>query len=187
MSRFHLFLWPLLGCSTLLLTGALGKRAPGPADPAEPGPAAPPDPAALKALDQAAETLLPERVTWLEMTVWQRLACEELTYESEGRYLLGPGRRLRFASSVRVGNTRGEFLTVSDGATLWRVVRAGADGPTVVRVRLTPVLGALDGPGADPRVREAVLSGMGFAGPAPLLRDVRQRLLSAQQERERWQ
>src|SRR5438067_1872531 len=76
-------------------------------------PATPPDPDAVAALDEALAFLGPAQTAWLEMTLWQQVEAQGLSYQAQGRYLSGPGHRLRVELKTYVGATEGELRIVS--------------------------------------------------------------------------
>src|SRR5262249_22786227 len=109
--------------------------------------------------------------------VWQKVDLADLSYESAGRHVAGPGGRFRTELHPRVGGTEGTWLAVSDGAHLWEATRVGGGGWTSVsRLDLREVSAALEGPAVAPALRANVLGGLMVRGPAPLLRDLRGRL-----------
>jgi hypothetical protein len=189
MPRLPILLWPLLVGSTLLLTGVLIRRATSstPAASALPTPSASPDPAALAALDRTIALLQSLSSTWFQTELWQKATSDGLKFEAEGQYLSAPGQRLRCEVQVRVGKTRGQFLTVCDGTTLWQMMRASSSAATLRRISLTRVLEVLSRPEATPQLRQEILGDLGFSGMLPLLRILRQRLQEAQLEKTQWQ
>jgi hypothetical protein len=184
MVRIRSFLFTLLACPTLLLTGAVVQPAApsAPLDyPAPPAGAA--DAATLRVLDQAVALLAPERVAWLAMTVWQRVDCDDdLSYEAEGRYLAAPEQRRSLRVQVSVGRTRGHVQAVSDGRRLWQTSRIGDGPPTVTVVDLPAGSSTL----ATAAAGQAFLQGRGLAGAWGLLSAIRQQLRQPRGEKVRW-
>jgi hypothetical protein len=185
MSHFRTVLLPVLACAALLLTGAVGPQSAPVAAPA-PAPPAHIDPAAAGALDRAIDLLDPRQTPWLELTLWQRVRSDDLSYQAQGRYLLAPGRRLRLELQVQVGETQGETLMVSDGQVLWKANRIGPNDRTVTKVEIGTVVEDLANPGTAPQLRDVFLQDHCLAGIAPLLRGLRQRMTGLRQEAVRW-
>src|SRR5262245_35568854 len=114
MKRYPLLAVPALVGSLLLLSGALGRQPPPSTPPPAPAPAAgAPGVHADQLLADAAEALAPGRLAWTEMNLWQQVVGDGQTYQTVGRYVAGPGQRLRLELHVQVGKTRGELRLVS--------------------------------------------------------------------------
>jgi hypothetical protein len=179
-------LLPALVVPTLLLAGALNHPVAPPAAAAAPPPSAAADVAATQALERAIVQLSPERLAWMEATVWQQLACDDFTYQAEGRYLAGPDHRLRLNLKVFLGRVRSEIQVVSDGSTLWQSSRVEGGQPVVSRVELEKVLQALYRPVVRPQVRDEFLQNQCFAGLGPLLQGLRKRMVADRAEAVTW-
>jgi hypothetical protein len=164
-----------------LLTGALSRPAPPAAAPPGAGPA---DPAATQTLEEAIDRL--SRIAWMEATVWQQLACDEVAYQAQGRYLAGPDNRLRLDLQVRLGRSRAEMLAVSDGTTLWQSSRVAGGERSVSRVELAKVLQALATPGVALQVRDEFFQTQCIAGLCPMLKGLRARMSASRQEEVLW-
>lgn len=177
--RLPLFAVPL--GSILLVAGATNW----PSTPAAPAAAAPPlatvthaDPEATRILDGALAALAPERIAWLETTLWQRVNVQGLAYEADGRYLTGPGHRVRLEMKTRTGSGEGRVLIISDGATLWQAHRfTGDQWNMVTRVDLKEILTTLAGPGMLPGLRDEFFQDQSFTGILPLLQGLRQQMV----------
>jgi hypothetical protein len=197
--RFYRFFLAVVGGSCLVvLSAALTRTA---ADAARGADAAPiasdtqsadtttlaiPEPVpnadAEHALDRALEALKPERVSWLQMTIWQKIALPGYVYEADGLYRLAPGRRFRMEMHTRLGDAKGTLLMVSDGNDLWQADRSGEGAwENVRRTNLTEVFSAMSGPSAS-QLLEEFLQRPHFQGMTPLLRNLRQRLIWARCE-----
>jgi len=198
MMHSRCFLLPVLACSTLLLTGGLNHRA---APSAPPAPSAGVDPLASsgtpggsEVLEAAARAFAPERVPWMQMTLWQRVDHADLTYEAQGRYLSAPGHRLRLDLKVVVGHAQGELQMISTGTTLCCSSRLDPDAPatvTTVDFARTAEQSATER-GARPagniaEAAERILQEQGCPGVAPLLRTVRERLRDPHWKKGQWQ
>jgi hypothetical protein len=117
----------------------------------------------------------PDRLPWLEASVWQKVRLPGLSYEAEGRYLAAPGHRFRLELRTALGNTPGELLLVSDGRHVWRGTRLGRAGwAEVSRAALRAGFDLPDGPGW-PQARDGA-GGLTFSGVGPLLLNLRERL-----------
>src|SRR5260221_314114 len=134
MSNKLFLLLPLLAGVPLFLTGALSRP---PADiaasPFLPQPIqwAAPEGGAASLFDRALERLSPERVAWLQVTLWQRMAAAEPAFESQGSLQLGPRNCARLDLAVSTGVCPGRWLVVSDGHALAQVVQLGRRAPRV--------------------------------------------------------
>jgi hypothetical protein len=196
MSHSRCLLLPVLACTTLLLTGALHYDAAPSTRPAVPTGLDPLDasgtPGGAEYLDAAIRTFAPERVPWMEMTLWQRAKWDNFTYEAQGRYLSAPDHRLRLDLTVRVGSVEGELQMVSDGRALRCSYRCGKDGPATIKdVDLT----GKPPPGAPPPTPPAavvpanpdqILQENGCPGVVPLLRTIRAQLQEPRRKTSRW-
>jgi hypothetical protein len=139
-------------------------------------PATPPDPDAAAALDEAVAFLGPEKTAWLEMTLWQQVDAQGLSYQAQGRYVSGPDHRLRVELDTYVGATRGQLRIVSDGHVVCHVTRSAEDAPTCSQLRLPEVLAVLNVPGTPRRVSDDFYREQAFGGVVTLLPGLRQRL-----------
>jgi hypothetical protein len=148
-------------------------------------PAAPaphPNAAAERCLDQAIEMFRADRVSWLEMTIWQKAQLPGFVYEADGLYQLAPGQRFRLEMHIHPAEGEGTMLSVSDGRELWRAERTGQGAwENVTHINLAEVFAVMNGP-AEGRLREEFLQRPHFQGMAPLLRTLRSRLVWAQCE-----
>jgi hypothetical protein len=130
---------------------------------------------ALQTLDAALAALDPRRVSWLDMTVAQEVHLPDLDYQTAGRYRAAPDNRFRLELQMRTGKTTETYLTVSDGACVWRATRAGdGDWTAVRRFGFQQVLDAAE---ATPQARDDFLRGPSFSGPMALLRNLRRRMV----------
>jgi hypothetical protein len=130
--KFSTFFVSLLACSTLLLTGALGRQPAG-SMPNSPTPfTAQSDVGDAKAL--LGEILVRLGVAaqsdWLTATVWQTIDDGETRFEAEGRLVRGPGHRLRLDLEVK-SRRRGRVVIACDGTTLWRSRHLGSEEKSV--------------------------------------------------------
>jgi hypothetical protein len=171
------FLISLLACPAVLLSSALMQPA-APASlldrPAGPGQVS--DAGATHLLDQALALLRPERVQWLEVKVWQRTKCDDLTYQAEGTFQAAPGNRRRLALEVTSGRARGQVLTLCDGQRLYQTSRVGQNPPALWQTELPKA--------AD--TCEALFQQQGAGGPGGLLTVIRQRLQQPRREVVLW-
>lgn len=94
-------------------------------------------------------------------------------FRLKGQYLKAPGFKVYLLLTlVGLGDTSGTMLQVCDGTTLWDFSRV-LESQQCSRLTITPILKALDRPECDPKFREDILSGLGFAGPEALLTGLR--------------
>jgi hypothetical protein len=182
MSRYPLLLLPVLCVAILVLGGALDQKPVDGRQPAVPAAsrATVNDPKALALLDQAMDALSPQRIPWMEATVWQQVRCDDFTYQACGRVLTAPGDRSRFDVNVKVGKTQGEMRLVCDGQTLWQSIRLGSDTPAVTHWDLPA------GSAEMVQARAQLLHEEGFGGLAALLGCLRRGLQNAQCQRQIW-
>jgi hypothetical protein len=115
------------------------------------------------------------------MNLWQQVAGDDQTYQTVGRYVAGPGQRLRLELHVQVGKTRGELRLISDGTILQQVLYVGGDAPELAQFALPPAAG----PDAAAE-RERFLQEQGFAGVGPLLQALRRRLQNLRADTLKW-
>jgi len=187
----------LLAGGALVFVGALGQQAPksapdaksaaAPAAPAKPDPPKA-DPAAVQAFDAALQQLEKNPLTWFETTLWQQMAVQGLVLQSQGIYLSGPDHRLRLDLVVHCGDTKGRMEVICDGTTFWESIQLGDKDPKVVqKVDWTKVKAALGQPDVAQFARDDFLQNMSFAGVAPLLQSLKQRLTFTKKEAAKWQ
>jgi hypothetical protein len=124
-------------------------------------------------LDRAVARLAPARLTWLKVTLWQRMAGSDVPFESEGTLQLGPQHCARLDLSVRTGAIASRWLVVSDGNAVAHVVQLGAGAAKVKSQLLKPAVehGQAPPPPAGQTLRE-----LGCGGPHALLVDLRGRM-----------
>jgi hypothetical protein len=170
----------LLLSAVILLTGALNSR---PAENSQIPSTTEADAAAANLLDQALERLHPQRVTWLETQVWQKARLGRFTYESGGRYLIGPDRRLRLELLTRHGSAQATLLVVSDGAKLWEGQRLDdGDWTDVACLDWQEILQASAQSGLAAPSQTELGSQQAFGGVVPLLQGLRTRLVWTRKE-----
>jgi hypothetical protein len=177
MSNKLFLLLPLLAGVPLFLTGALSRpSADTAASPflAQPIQWTAPDGGPAGLFDLALQRLSPEQISWLQVTLWQRMSTPESAFESQGALQIGPRNCARLDLTVRTGANPGRWLVVSDGHALAQVVQLGTGTPTVTTRLLEPQTQEADPPGPTP-ANEA-LRALGCGGPYPLLKELRGRL-----------
>jgi hypothetical protein len=186
MTRYQFLLLPALAAAILGLGGALNQKPAAGQQP--PAPSAKPhtDPRALAVLDKAIDTFSPERVRWLEATVWQQVHCDDFTFQACGRVLTAPGDRSRFDLNVKVGKTQGEMRMVCDGQKLWQSIRVGGEPPVINAWDLPAAREGRKPPPDLAETRSRFLLEQGFAGMAPFLRSLRLCLQNAQCQEQSW-
>jgi hypothetical protein len=186
--RWYWTLVPVsLGGCILWLAGAFGQQpAAQPAQPSaerkEPPPKA--DAEGTGLLKQAIQELNPDKHPWLQTAIWQQGDVQGLTFQAEGRYLTAPDHRLHLDLQVRIGDTTGQMLVVSDGSTLWESTQVGSGKPVVQKVDLKKALEALSkSPAKDQRAQ--FLQQQSLAGMAPLLQTIQDQMTVTHKERVR--
>ncbi|MHB1422637.1 MAG: hypothetical protein ACYC3I_05465 [Gemmataceae bacterium] len=147
-----------------------------------PAPAPQADPAAERCLDQALEAFKADRVSWLELAIWQKVQLPGCVYEADGFYRLAPGQRFRLEMHTHPDQGEGTMLAVSDGREQWRADRAGDGGwENVTHVNLSEVFAVMNGP-AESKLRDEFLQRPHFQGMTPLLRNLRCSMVWARSE-----
>jgi hypothetical protein len=175
MTRYPLFLVPVLGGAVLLLSGAL-KQKPVLASPILIVDAAQPaDAEATERVSAAVAALAPEQVQWLECKLWQQGMCEDFTFQACGRLLTAPGQRSRIDVNLKVGGTVGELRQVCDGKTAWQSLRLGDEANTLTQ---------LEGP--EQHGRAVYLGQNGISGPAATLSHLREKMRGTRCTHQRW-
>jgi hypothetical protein len=171
------FLVSLLACPTLLLSSAVVQPAVPPRPLASParlvGEA---DGGAMRLLDQALALLGPGRLQWLEVEVWQRMTCEDLTYEAKGSLLTAPGNRRRLVLEITSGRAKGQVQMLSDGKRFYSTSQVGQGRPAVWQTDLPKQAAACEG----------LFQQQGIGGPAGLLAVIRYRLQQPRRELVQW-
>lgn len=185
---------PVAAAFALLITVALAQQPAVPAPPSQPAKAAVTLPAAPKAeakateaLDKAAASVDPKNTGWQEITLWERVQTQGVSYQSEGRYLAGPGQHMRLDLRVQVGKTAGERTVVSDGREIWNSAKVGSSPAQVTRIDLTRINAMLDSPGTPPLLREQFYRSQSFVGLVALLDSLRKQMVFTKLEKDRWQ
>lgn len=127
MLKTQFLLASLFACSLLLIMGAINYQ------PASPLTAtAKPDflpqsaafdsplesPAADELLTRAIQALDPSNISWLNVTIWQKQACEGFSFEAESRLVRGPNHCARLTMTVNARHSPVNVVVVSDGVGL---------------------------------------------------------------------
>jgi outer membrane lipoprotein-sorting protein len=101
----------------------------------------------------------------------------------KGRYLKAPQQRLYFRLRVDgLPETSGTTLQVCDGETRWDY-QAILEQQVYYKYSVKPVMERLNSPDLDPKMKEQLREGMGFAGPETLLVGLR-KLFRFEQDKE---
>ena len=101
----------------------------------------------------------------------------------KGRYLKAPQYRVYFRLTVDgLPETSGATLQVCDGETRWDYQQILKE-QIYYKFSVKPVMERLNSPELDPKMKEQIREGMGFAGPESLLVGLR-RLFRFEQEKE---
>ncbi|MBM4072443.1 MAG: hypothetical protein FJ271_26465 [Planctomycetes bacterium] len=166
----YFLLIPVLGLGSLLAHSFL-ERQPSADDAASAFVADSAETSGKDLLDLVIDALGPERVQWLQFTVVQKMFEENFT--TEGRYVIGPGQRLRLEMKVKGDDTSGNVLVVSNGEDLYKARWSDEDVPAATKVQLPQ-----PAPGTDPKVaseeRNRFLQQEGFGGLCTLLAQIRE-------------
>jgi hypothetical protein len=96
---------------------------------------------------------------WVQMRLWLRSHCADLTYQSEGRFDAAPGGRFRLELQTQRGPAVRQLLVLHDGDRLYHSNRSNPESEALVGTSLP----------SDT-----------FRGPGPLLRSLHDELIWAQ-------
>lgn len=97
-------------------------------------------------------------------------------FHGTGKYAVGTGHRMRFEVTVKLTDTTGTLLEVSDGSKHWRS-RHILDVRELTRVDMTRVRAIVDKPEFDTNIRGQLDRQLGFSGMLPLIEGVRDNLV----------
>lgn len=122
-------------------------------------------------LDQVIDGLGPERLQWLQFTVVQKMFEENFT--TEGRYVIGPGQRLRLEMKVKGAEASSNVLVVSDGQELYKARWSDDEAPKATKVHLPEPESGTD-PKTAREQRDLFLQREGFGGLCTLLAQIRE-------------
>jgi outer membrane lipoprotein-sorting protein len=137
---------------------------------------------AEKTLDAAAKKLA--ALTSVSADVAQSVDMLDQKFTIQGRYLKGPNRRIYLKLTVSgLPDATGVMLQVCDGQTLWDYQQI-LESQSYRKVEIGQVFERLKSPALDDKVREEVLSRLGFAGPEELLIGLRRSVKFDQQTTE---
>lgn len=129
----------------------------------------PTNPASL--LDAACAALHPDRVFWLQTTIWQQTNDPDIRFEAEGPLLLGPSGCARLELAIRTQGATCQMLVVSDGHALaQRFVHA--DRTEVVKGHRFPSDEDTGDPWELAHLRDLFLHAHCCGGPRGLLDDL---------------
>jgi hypothetical protein len=178
MSKKSLLLLPLLSAAPLFLAGAPRRLS---ADAADSFVADSLTSAAEQDLlaegaaslfDRALEQLSPQRLQWLQLSLWQRMRNADMAFESQGSLLLGPNHCARLDITIQPGNTPARWLVVSDGRALAHVTQIGKRPPSVTTRLLVPA----EPDAVSQKSPAETLSGLGCGGPYVVMKNLRGKL-----------
>ena len=167
-------------------------RAPGAPANAEPAGAVPvnaplekpeePPTDAERVIDLAIKKLTALKSVSAELLEKVEMLKQKLTIE--GRYLQAQGNRIYLSLKVKgLADTEGTSLQVCDGETLWDYEQL-FDSQFYHKLSIKPVLERLNSADLDAKLREQIITQMGFAGPETLLVGLRRTLKFEQKEEE---
>jgi hypothetical protein len=126
------------------------------------------------------------------MTLWQRVRCDDFTYEAHGHYLSAPGPRVRLDLEVRVGQTSSAVRMVRNGSAVDYSFRRDGDEPTRVRLPeptapdAAPVPNHASGTAPPAPIPDVLLQEKDWPGMVPLLRTIRARMQAPRRKAGRW-
>ena len=122
-------------------------------------------------LDAAAKKLAAVESVAADML--QTVKMLDQGFEIKGRYLKAPGRRVYLLMTVSgLPDAKGSMLQVCDGNVLWDYQRI-LDAERYQKMEVGKVFEKLQSPEIDPKLRETIVSQLGFAGPAELIAGLR--------------
>lgn len=180
-----------LGLTLVVVASALAQD-PLPANPqgAAPGagataePAAPPTEAEKKIDDALAKVKAVESAS-AEIRMVSEMLNQKIRLE--GEYKKAPGNRM-FLLLILQGSADAtdRMLQISDGTTAYEFVKV-LDSQTCSKRTLKPILAVLNKPEFDAKIREELLSGLGFAGPEALLAGLRKSFVFDQMREDKFE
>jgi hypothetical protein len=183
--RQFIFL-PSLGFSILLLTGALDRQTLFSNPSAQEAfiPRSAPF-AAGRIMNEVLANFAPDRLHWLEMSVWQKMWGDD-PFEASGRLLLGPQQRLRLEMDISVDGQTTRNLVISDGRAFQKSQQI--DGTKII-LESCPMAeeaeGSLDSASLAQR-RAAFLNKRGLGGLHALLSRIGACLVNPTQQTGLW-
>jgi outer membrane lipoprotein-sorting protein len=90
-------------------------------------------------------------------------------FEIRGRYLKAPSSRVYLKLSVSgLPDSAGTIVQVCDGETLWDSQQI-FDSKSYRKLSIRPVFERLNSPDMDPKIRDQIVTQLGFSGPETLL------------------
>lgn len=184
MSRFQIYLLPVLACGLFLVTGSMEQTAAPvlsirPGLPEQPLTAWVAEPVPLPAhwqggtgaeiLKQATDKCSADQIAWLDMTFHQRVRLDNLDFEMEGRFLAAPDQRSRFELKLMRGSQVSRRVVIVNGQSLIEVVDLPGNDRQINSVDLPKVQKPGDDPAAVAQARMELLQTKTFTGMPALL------------------
>jgi outer membrane lipoprotein-sorting protein len=118
----------------------------------------------------------------ISATLLQSVDMLNQKFTIEGRYLRAQGTRVYLSLTVKgLSDTAGTTLQVCDGDTMWDFEQL-FESQFYRKMSIKPVLERLNSPDLDPKIREQIITQMGFSGPETLLVGLRRTLKFDQKE-----
>lgn len=195
MSRFQLYLLPVLACGVFLLTGSMEQTA-APLLSIRPGLTERPllawaaEPVPLPArwqectpaqvLGQAAANCSADKIAWLNMCFHQRVSLDDLDFEMEGRFLAAPEQRSRLDLKLKTGGQSSRHLVIVNGHSLVELVELPGNDKHLTAVELPRVQKPGDDPAALSQARAELIQKKTFAGMPALLASLQAGLVQPQ-------
>ncbi len=138
---------------------------PGGAKPAEPAPEPPTE--AERLIDEAIKKIAGLKSVSADLV--QTVDMLKQKFEIRGRYLKAPSSRIYLRLSVSgLPDSAGTSVKVCDGETLWDYQQI-FDSKSYHKLSIKPVFERLNSPDMDPKIRDQLVTQLGFSGPEALL------------------
>jgi outer membrane lipoprotein-sorting protein len=132
--------------------------------------AAPPTPAE-KIIDAAIDKLKLIKSASADITVTADMLNQKIRLN--GEYKKAEGNRVfLLLTLLGTGDESDRMLQVCDGSVLWDFTKV-LNSQSCTRKSIEPILKVLNGPDCDPKLREEIITSLGFAGPESLLAGLR--------------
>jgi len=114
--------------------------------------------------------------------VVQNVQMLKQKFDIKGRYLKAPTSRIYLKLSISgLPDSSGTMLQVCDGEILWDYQQV-LESQTYRKLRIKPIFERLNTPDIDPKIRDQVMTQLGFTGPESLLLGLRKSIKFDQKE-----
>lgn len=146
-------------------TAPAAATKPGGAMPAEPAQEPPTE--AERLIDEAIKKVAGLKSVSADMV--QTVDMLKQKFEIRGRYLKAPSSRIFLSLSVSgLPDSSGTIMQVCDGETLWDYQQI-FESKSYRKLSIKPVFERLNSPDMDPKIRDQLVTQLGFSGPEALL------------------